>query len=277
MYNVRSILNNKLIVDPSRVVMKDLTATDNRAIRLQPRAYGQDPRGVVHQLAVGDVTQNHLRDMQVVMELIQRTTGVSDNIMGMTNTGGRKTATEVRGSSTMGINRLKTTAEWWSAIGFGPLAQIALMNTQQYMDEEQTVRIVGDIPANGMLTMPVSPEDILGQYDFVPVDGTMPIDKYALANLWREMLAGMRQMPEIGMQYDMAGIFAWVAQLAGLKNIKQFRLQAQDMGQLQNGVQQGNLIPIPGRRGGRPQPGGGQRDPSRVPEPGQISGMGSTG
>jgi hypothetical protein len=211
------------------------------------------------------------------IEMIARATGINDNIMGMVNTGGRKTATEIRSSSTMGINRLKTCAEWWSAVAMEPLAQMVLQNTQQYYDESKTMRIVGDIPPNGELTMEVSPEAILGQYDFIPVDGTLPVDRYAQANLWREMLVAMRQMPEIAQGYDMPGIFAWVAQLAGLKNIKQFRVQQMPMEGIQQNVQQGNLVPLPGGGGGRSRTRRAPADLSRVPEPGQVSGMGSTG
>ena len=39
-------------------------------------------------------------DLQSVSELAQRTLGVNDNIMGSVNSGGRKTATEVRSSTT---------------------------------------------------------------------------------------------------------------------------------------------------------------------------------
>jgi hypothetical protein len=280
MFNVRSVLNNKLVADPSRVVMKDLLAGDSRVIRLRPEAYGTDPRLAVSQLTVGDVTATHMRDAQSFMEMTQRVTGVVDNIMGMVNAGGRKTATEIRSSSSLGINRLKNVAEWWSAVGFTPLAQAALANTQQYYNMTQELKIVGDL-VPGPQTLQVSPESILGEFDFVPVDGTMPIDRYAQANLWREILAGMYQMPNIMQQYDTAGIFAWMAQLAGLKNIKQFKINIMPQEQVQQNVARGNLVPIPGGRGpgGVPgaTPGGAPPDLRAVSEPMQISGMGPTG
>jgi hypothetical protein len=39
-------------------------------------------------------------------------------------------------------------------------------------------------------------------------------------------------------------IFAWVAQLAGLKNINQFRIEVQPDAQLAAQAQQGNVVPI---------------------------------
>jgi hypothetical protein len=76
-----------------------------------------------------------VRDAAFVMDLMARLSGVNDNIMGMVNSGGRKSATEVRTSSTFGVNRLKTNSEFYSAQGFAPLAQMLLQNTQQKYDE----------------------------------------------------------------------------------------------------------------------------------------------
>ena len=288
-YNVRSTLNNQWIVDPARVVMKDVTNPNpGKIIRLTEAAYGTDVRQAIQQLPVQDVTTGHLRDANIVMELIQRVSGVTDNIMGMVNQGGRKTATEVRTSSSFGINRLKTQAEYWSAGDWGTLAQIMLQNTQQYYDGEKQFKIVGDL-ANwaGDKYVRVTPEDIMGFYDFVPVDGTMPIDRYAQANLWREILMGIQKMPQIAQSYDISGIFAWMAQLAGLKNINQFRVQVLPDDQLQGAAAAGNVVPMGGANGPGAGAGGGasaggtapgaEGGLARVSEPGQVSGMGATG
>ncbi len=267
MFNVRSSLNNQFVADPSRIVMKDLTSNqDGKIIRLKESAYGTDVRTAITQMTVADVTQGHLRDMQAIGDIMQRVSGVTDNLMGMVNPGGRKTATEVRSSNTSGISRLKTTAEYWSAGSFGMMSQVLLQNTQQYYDAERTFKIAGDL-VNGPQTMQVSPEDIQGFYDFVPVDGTMPVDRYAQANLWREILAGLQKMPQIMQNYNMGGIFEWMAQLAGLKNIKQFRVEVQPQAAVDQGVERGNLVPL----------NQAQRDLTRVPEPGQVSGLGTTG
>ena len=94
------------------------------------------------------------------------------------------------------------------------------------------------------------PEDIQGFFDFVPVDGTLPIDRMAQANLWKELMGGLRMMPpQIAQEYDWTRIFAWVAQLAGLKNISQFKVQVVPDAQLQQQAQQGNVIPMPQRPG----------------------------
>lgn len=243
-FNVRSSLNNQWVVDPSRIVMKDVTnPSAGKAIRLKEAAYGTDVRSALTQLPVADVTSGHLRDTQIIAEMIQRVSGVTDNIMGMVNAGGRKTATEIRTSSSFGINRLKTTAEWWSAGDWGLLAQVMLQNTQQYYDMERKFKIAGDLTEYSRdSTMIITPESIQGFYDFTPVDGTMPIDRFAQANLWKEILFGLQKMPQIQQQYNMGEIFAWMSQLAGLKNIKKFKINVVPDETLTAEANKGNVV-----------------------------------
>lgn len=245
-FNIRKVLNGEFVVDPSRVVMKDVDDPNpGRLVRLKPAAYGADVRTVMHPLQTIDVTQQHIRDAQMIEMMIQRASGVTDNIMGMVNSSGRKTATEVRTSTSFGVNRLKTTAEYFSAMGFGPLATMLLQNTQQLYEEERKIRIVGNLAEWGTdrYTM-VRPEDIQGFFDFTAVDGTLPIDRFAQANLWGTLLGQVRNFPQIMMGYDMAKIFAFVAQLAGLKNITQFRINVVPDGTAQAGAAAGNVIPL---------------------------------
>lgn len=268
-YNVRKALNDQFIVDPSRIVMKDAQEPlPGGLIRLKPSAYGTDPSLAMKQLQVVDVTANHMRDLREILAIGERTIGVSDAILGAIPQGGRKTATEVRTSSTFGINRLKTAAEWFSAQGWGPMSQMLVQNSQQLYDEQIKFRIAGDLMEEaGARFVEVNPEAIQGFYDFVPVDGTLPVDRFAQANLWRELFGQLRNFPEVAAKYDLARIFAWVAQLAGLKNINQFRVQVQDDELLSREAERGNIVPLPT----------GPRDLTRVPEPGQVSGLGTTG
>lgn len=261
-YNVRSALNNMFAVDPSRITVRDLEEPGpGKMIRLKPAGYGQDVRTMMAQFQVQDVTRGNLADSEIVGQLAQRITGVSDNIMGAVNPSGRKTATEVRSSTTFGINRLKTNCEWFSATGFAPLSQKLIMSTQQNMSAEKQYRIVGDQAMWGQPYMAVNPETIAGFYDFVPVDGTMPVDRFAQVNLWQQLLANMARVPGALQQYDISRIFAFIAQLGGIKNINRFRIQLAPDQMLQQQAQQGNVVPM-------------RTNPQ---EPGQVPGLGATG
>ena len=76
------------------------------------------------------------------------------------------------------------------------------------------------------------------------------MDRMAQANLWKEMMGNLRMMPpQVAMQYDWSRIFAWVAQLAGLKNINQFKIQVTPDQMLQQQATAGNVIPMPQKPG----------------------------
>ena len=284
-YNVRKTLNDQFVVDPSRIVMKDmLDPNPGKLIRMKPSAYGQDVRTMITQMQTQDVTRSHLNDSEVITDMLQRVSGVNDNLMGMVNLG-RRTATEVRSSTTFGVNRLKTQTEYWSAQGMSPFCQKLIQSTQQFYDADKAFRIVGDTAGNGTNTfIDVSPDDIAGFYDFTPVDGTLPVDRYAQVNLWGTLMGQVAQFPQIMQQYDFARIFAFVAQLAGLKNISQFKVQVMPDQGLQGAAAGGNVIPIGGPGGPMPPPG---QAPGPMPVPGQdmsqaipaaqIPGMGQSG
>lgn len=282
-FNVRKVLNDQLVVDPSRIVMKDvLDPKPGRIIRLKPGAYGSDPRLAVNQLQVADVTQTHIRDVGFVADIIMRMTGVNDQIMGMVNTGGRKSATEIRASSTFGVNRLKTNSEYFSAQGWTPLAQKIVQNTQQFYDAEQQFRIAGNLMQRAERFTQVTPDAIAGFYDFVPVDGTLPVDRYAQAALWRDILAGMRQFPQLMVEFDIPAIFSHVAHLAGIRNLENFKIQVTPDEQIAARLQAGNLIPAAGggrgrggSAGGQPRASaGGENRPAGVA---QVGGVGPSG
>jgi hypothetical protein len=283
-YHTRQTLNGQIIFDPSRIVAKDLLSNEpGKRIRIKPEAYGQDIRTMIHTMGPdAAVTQGHIGDTRSIMEMMQVALGVNDTVTGALNPGGRKTATEVRTSTSSSINRMKTIAEYFSATGFAPLAQRMLQSTQQNYSAEKKFRIAGDAIANPEKFMRVTPEDIAGAYDYTPVDGTMPIDRFAMVNMWANLMTQMKNYPQVGAEYNISEIFAWVAQLGGLKNIKQFKINAMAPGQLQAQVQQGNMIPMGGGNGGSgANPGGGigggDRNTPRVPGLTQVAGMGPAG
>src|SRR5436190_10391808 len=204
-FNVRSSMNNQFIIDPSKIVIKDAQNSDAGFIwRLRPEAYGSDITKMFHQIPVQDVTRAHMTDLQGMVQIGERTLGINDQIMGALSQGGRKTATEVRTSTGFGVNRLKTTTEYMSAHGFSQHSQKLVQTSQQYYTSEAKMRIVGDLAQDaGPQFMNVTPEAIAGFYTFVPVDGVLPVDRMAQANMWKEIFIGLQRMPpQIMQSYD---------------------------------------------------------------------------
>lgn len=242
MYAVRKLLNGMVVVDQSRIRVSDILDPEiGGVVRYRPSAYGTNVNDAVHQLTFLDPTGNHISEVRNVFDIMQRVVGVNDAVQGQVQTGGRQTATAFRGSTTFSINRLKTNSEFYSAMGWQDLAQMMLQNTQQHFEGSRWFRVAGDLRGSAG-SRQISPEDIFGFYDYVPVDGTMPVDRFAMANLWREMLVELAKFPQVLAGYDVDGIIAWVAQLAGLKNIRQFKLQTAPDDVVDRERASGNLV-----------------------------------
>lgn len=246
MFNVRAAMNNQFILDPSKIVAKDAKdAGPGFVWRLRPEAYGQDIRSFLYQVPVQDMTRGHVADMSVMTQLGERATGVNDQIQGALAASNRKTATEVRTSTGFGVNRLKTVSEYMSATGFAAHSQRLVQNSQQYYRIEKKLKIVGNLAQDaGAAFFNVTPDAIQGFYDFIPVDGTMPVDRLAQANLWKEILNQMASVPALLAQFDLGKIFNHVAVLSGVRNINQFRLQVGSPADLAQAAQAGNVVPI---------------------------------
>jgi hypothetical protein len=227
-YNVRKSLNGDIIYDPTRISTADIRdGGPGKRIRIKPEAYGEDIRKFLHVIPPdAAATQTNMRDLQVVTELMHRVTGVSASMLGTENAGGssRKSATEIRASSSGSINRLKTSTEYMSALGFAPFAQMLLQNTQENYTSEKKFKLAGDLVENAEKFIQIDPSMIAGAFDYAAVDGTLPIDRFALVSMWTNFFTQLRNFPQIAQQYDMGKLFGHVAQLGGLKDVKQFRI-----------------------------------------------------
>lgn len=244
-YNVRASLNNQFIIDPSKIVIDDTEDGGPGFIyRLRPEAYGADITKFFYQVPVTDVTRQHMGDLDALQTLGERITGINEQMFGGISKS-RTTATEVRTSTGFGVNRLKTVTEFMSAMGISTLASKMVANSQQYYDASKKFRIVGDLAQMaGPRFLQVDPSMISGDFDFVPVDGALPIDRMAMATLWQNIMGQMRNFPQLLQQYDIGKVFTHIAQLAGIRNINQFKIQVVPDEQLQQQQQAGNVIPI---------------------------------
>jgi hypothetical protein len=252
-YNVRASLNNQFIIDPSKIVIDDSEDGGPGFIyRLRPEAYGTDITKFFHQIPVADVTRAHMSDLESMQTIGERITGINEQMFGGISKS-RTTATEVRTSTGFGVNRLKTITEYISAMGISTLASRMVMDSQQFYDQQKKFKIVGDLAQMaGPAFMQVDPTMLSGDFDFVPVDGTLPVDRMAMATLWQNIMGQMRNFPQLMMQFDIGKVFTHVAQLGGIRNINQFKVQVVPDQQLAMQAQAGNVIPI---RGGAGVPG----------------------
>jgi len=219
--NVRAVLNDSLVVDPSKIELADLKRTGpGRIIRLRPQAIGSDVRQAVFQLPLQDVTRNHMADMSAFMKIGDTISSVTDNLRGVQNMGGRKSATEVRTSAESGATRLASHAQLYSAQSICELARQMTSNTQQYMNQEVYLKLLGS-----QEFAKLGPLQLMGDFVFPIQDGTLPSDKTMLLQEWKEIIQFIMQDQEMRMSYSLPKIFEYVAgDLGGARNVSTFRM-----------------------------------------------------
>jgi len=253
MENVRAALNNEFVVDPDMIMMEDFeNPGPGRVIRKKPAYYGVPVEGNgIYQLKHFDVTQSHIQNAGVFMDIAKLVTGANDNMQGQTNEG-RKTATEIRTSNVLAAGKLKIFTQVVSEMGIIPWANILVSNTQQYLSESAYYRILGKKGQEGdpraTNQIMVGPQDIQGRFDFIPRDGSMPIDKFAQAGFWKEFLQVGMQAPGLAQIINPIKIIEQIAQTFGIKNFDEFikppQAQVTPDDLIAKMSQQGNAVPM---------------------------------
>jgi len=253
--NVRTALNNMFIVDPSMVEMQDLKNPEpGKIIRLKQTAMGKDVRSALQQLGVTDVTSSHMRDFELFMKMGDSLSSITDNIRGLQDSGGRKTATEVRTSGEASASRLASHARLISAQGIVDLAEQMSLNNQQFLDEEFYVQLLGE--QGKEVGQQINPEQLVGDFYYPVHDGTLPIDRVAMLDIWKEIFLGVAQDEQLRSEYSLPKIFEYLAELGGAKNIDQFKvnLNAAPQGaDPTQAIQAGNAVPVDIAQGRGPQ------------------------
>lgn len=241
-FNVRAFLNNMMVVDPSMIEMQDLTNPNpGKLIRLKRAAYGQDVRAAVQQLQVGDITRGHINDVQTFMRLADALASVNDNLKGIQDSGGRKTATEVRTAGEAGASRLAAHARLISAQGMVDLAEQMAVNLQQFLTMEFYLQVLGQEALQA--PVPIGPESIAGDFYYPIHDGTLPLDRVALLDVWKEIFMGVAQDPQLRQEYNVPKIFEYIADLGGAKNLGTFKLNVASPESIAQGQANGTLAP----------------------------------
>jgi hypothetical protein len=255
-FNVRSALNNTFVVNPQMVDMADLKKPGpGRVIKLKPQAFGQDIKNAFYQVPVSDVTAGHVNDMQVIQRLADNVSATNDNLRGVVNSGGRKSATEVRQTGEMGASRLAALARLISAQTMCPFAEMETVNIQQNMTQAVFLPLLGEDYARGPIE--IQPGEVAGDFYYPVNDGTLPLDRVALLDVWREIFGVILKTPGLASVFDAVGIFQYIADLGGAKNLSTFKIQGAGNEQIDRALQAGNMVPASAQAapgvGGPPQ------------------------
>lgn len=221
--NVRKIIQNRFIGDPSKIEMDDVK-NNASFIRTKGTQVNSLDR-IIKQLDVVDVTQRHVDDMGVLSELVQLVTGVNENALGQYS-GGRRSATEARNVNAGAAARLKTHATLFWIQGIEPLGRMMVSNTRQGRSKEIYEQIVGSLaqkaPFEDVILADTS--KLAGGFDFVQYDATLPSDRQQQANMLRDLFGILVQNPETIqlLNKNPVKLLDHIAELYNIKNLGDF-------------------------------------------------------
>ena len=98
-----------------------------------------------------------------------------------------------------------------------------------------------------------------GDFHYPIHDGTLPLDRVALLDIWKELFLSVAQDPELRGTFSLTKIFEFIAELGGAKNLDAMKVDVNVVPdeQLETAVQAGDAVPV-----------GGNTTPGVAPNPG---------
>lgn len=255
--NIRKAINDMLIVDPYLINMSDLKKPGpGKLIRTRRAVWGRGVENAVKQLAVTDVTRNHMQDAGIVMDVMQRSSSAVDSLMGIIRGGSeRRSATESRDTRMSALSRLAKSTKIASIMTMQDLAYMFASHTQQLMENETYISTAGRFQQEleeeyGFSTgMKVSPMDLLINYDVISHDGTIEAGEFA--EVWLQLYQTLSKSPSVAVGFDMVRIFKHLARISGAKNVNEFvrkggsaNIKMKQDEEIEAEVQKGNMRPI---------------------------------
>ena len=242
--NVQSIVQNRLVVDPNRVNIKDIL--DPNAARLVRTLPGANPGDAILPLQVPDATRNYFADLDTAGQLMQRVAAASDTAQGI-QAETQRTATEIARLTALGQQRLGMQARLLSSTTIRPLVRQMISNLQFFEVDGGMVSIPEESTNDNPLgDTKYSRSDILGDFDYVVVDGTLPQSPEENSE---NLIRAIRVLSETGaaQNYDMDMFVERLIESFGFTDVENWKKQPSEVvpdEQIMQQLQAGNLVPM---------------------------------
>jgi len=256
---VRKAINDMIIYDPMMVSATDMNdPKPGKLIRLRKSAWGRGVDNVAKQLQVNDVTRGNIPDMLALIDQMQRGSGATDTLQGISRRGGeRRSATEISSTKASATSRLDRAMSIIGVQYMQDMAYLFAAQTQQLQSREAAVQAegmwgerlaqeYGIQPQNGRVV--VNPRDLNIPYDVIPYSNAQRGAEYA--DTWANILQIAASQPELAQRIDLFRVFEHTARLMGARNLPDFRRSMNDIStqvmpneQVADQVQRGNLVP----------------------------------
>jgi len=236
--SIRKTVDNRIIVDPEGVNMDDLYAR-NPIIRLKKGAARSGIDRWIKQLEITDVTGPNIKDANNLSDLIQVVTGINQNAQGQYSDG-RRSAEQTKAVNAGAAGRLQVGALLVWATQLSQLGKKMLSNLRDGLDVPTFVKVMGDqtlfprdqyaVNINDfMVGFKADKSHLAGSYDFDDLDGTLPSQKSAIANVLEQLLQSLITNPQAAaiFGYDPKALLQEILELRGVRNPEQFLVSAQ--------------------------------------------------
>ena len=242
--NVQSIVQNRLVVDPNRINVKDiLNPNSARLIRTLP---GSNPSDALMPLNIPDATRNYWQDMDTAGQLMQRVAAASDTAQGI-QAETQRTATEIQRLTSLGQQRLGMQARLLSASTIRPLVRQMVSNLQFFQVDGGSVTLQEEVnSANPSGRVDYNRSDILGDFDYVVVDGTLPTSPQENSE---NITRAIRVLSETGAAqgWDMNKFVERLIESFGFSDVENWKAAPQETmpdDQVQQELAAGNILPM---------------------------------
>jgi len=255
MANLRKAVNLMLIVDPFLVNINDFKRGRSGFIaRMRRSQFGRGTaRDAVHQIPINDITRANIGDIQFLMDIMSRTSGVTDPIQGIMRSGGeRRSATEARGTMQSALSRLAKGVRISGSQALQDIAYLLAEHTIQLLSNETYVRSIGETEDQmladyqvGKGRYRVDPSLLDVNFDVLPSDGTLPGGN-GDPQVWTQLFQTIASQETLAQTFDIPRIFTHIARMMGAKNVQNFinnaRPVVQSDEEVAKQVQNGNLV-----------------------------------
>lgn len=253
MANVRKTVRNRLIVDQSKIEVKDIEA-GNDIIRSKGL---QGITNAVTQLQVVDITAQHIPFTTQLNMIAQMTTGINENMQGQYSSG-RRSAAQTRGIQAAGATRIGMAGNLMWYGGLADLGDLLVSNTRQFRTKEVYDQLMGSAAEQYPFDKVIlgNPQSIAGGMDFIPLDAVTDSGKVQALQLFQELLKNPQFTDQLGL--DIKKLLMYIFEVLGIKNYNYFekpqqpvmqqpaqpqQVQVMPDNQVQQMAQQGQIVP----------------------------------
>jgi len=250
---VQQAVNNIHVIDPYRINAADFTLAKEQGggvVRVERAMFGQSIGDAIFQVPINDVTQNHMRDIPIVIQAMERIGGADEATMGMLRRSGpeRLTGAEFEGTQHSFYTRLERMGMLYSEQLMKPLGIIFAKLNSLMLSKSRYLKMTGRWTetlmknhgiASGSRQI-VTPDMLQIDFDIITRDGSVP--KPTLSNLYLKMIEIISSNKELYEKFDITRIFSECFTQAGVKNADTFiRLASTE--HVRKEAQAGNIVP----------------------------------